>query len=49
MPAEWLTSTTERPADAKPVPSDGQVVVVDHLTKRFGDLVAVDDLSFGVT
>ena len=29
-------------------PGDGPVVFAEHLTKRFGDLLAVDDLSFAL-
>ena len=32
---------------AAPV-AEGSVVLADHLTKRFGDLLAVDDLSFSL-
>src|SRR5580765_3065241 len=28
--------------------TEGPVVLADHLTKRFGDLLAVDDLSFSL-
>jgi ABC-2 type transport system ATP-binding protein len=35
------------PAVASPI-RDGAVVCVEHLTKRFGDAVAVDDLSFAL-
>jgi len=28
--------------------AEGPVVLADHLTKRFGDLLAVDDLSFSL-
>lgn len=38
------------PPAASAAPADDQpaTVVVDHVTKRFGDLVAVDDVSFAV-
>jgi ABC-2 type transport system ATP-binding protein len=45
--------TDARPPDrvrpARAVPSGPDVLVVEHLTKRFGERLAVDDLSFSVT
>jgi branched-chain amino acid transport system ATP-binding protein len=38
---------TAAPADAPPLP-DGVLLRVEHLTMRFGGLVAVDDVSFDV-
>ena len=43
-------ATTSQPAPrqgAAPV-AEAPVVLAEHLTKRFGDLLAVDDLSFGL-
>jgi ABC-2 type transport system ATP-binding protein len=45
------TATTARPVAEPPVvslPGDAAVVCVEHLTKRFGELLAVDDLSFAL-
>jgi hypothetical protein len=39
------TSHAVQPKAASPV-ADGPVVCTEHLSKRFGDLAAVDDLSF---
>ena len=40
----------ERPRQRRPAPSPSseQVLVVEHLTKQFGDRLAVDDVSFSV-
>ncbi len=47
-----------RRAPSSPIPAearaslapggDGEVIVVEHLTRRFGDFIAVDDISFSV-
>ena len=43
-------ATAALPAAVRtPVDAGEAVVVVEHLTKRFGDVVAVDDLSFSLT
>ena len=36
------------PTPTEPLPADGTVVRAEHLTKRFGEVLAVDDLSFGL-
>ena len=39
------------PAEARaslPPAGDGEVIAVEHLTRRFGDFTAVDDISFSV-
>jgi ABC-2 type transport system ATP-binding protein len=41
-----LSAAAPRPLD--PSVEDGPVILAEHLTKRFGDLVAVDDLSFAL-
>ncbi len=40
--------TAPEPEAAKPLLADGAVIRVEHLTKRFGDVLAVDDLSFAL-
>ena len=41
----WTTSKTK--GDAK-APFTGDAIVVDHITKKYGDFTAVDDVSFSV-
>ena len=36
------------PAPVEPSAGDGAVIRAEHLTKRFGDVLAVDDLSFAL-
>jgi ABC-2 type transport system ATP-binding protein len=36
------------PAPVQPSVADGAVIRAEHLTKRFGDVLAVDDLSFAL-
>jgi ABC-2 type transport system ATP-binding protein len=36
------------PEPVKPSVGDGPVICAEHLTKRFGDVLAVDDLSFAL-
>jgi ABC-2 type transport system ATP-binding protein len=43
-----VTQTQLVPVAAMARPSDGAVVRAESLTKRFGDLLAVDDLSFSL-
>ena len=42
------TLAPAQPARSRRVAASPVVVQVDHLTKRFGSLVAVDDLTFGI-
>jgi ABC-2 type transport system ATP-binding protein len=53
MTETTLTTTSTAAAGrssggAAPPPGDGYTVVVDHVTKRYGDNTVVDDLSFSV-
>ena len=50
MPAVTTSQTlTLAPPERRlHVAASPDVVSVDHLTKRFGSLVAVDDLTFGL-
>src|SRR4026207_1422894 len=47
---ELMTTTSHAVAGSPPFRAlvEGEVVQAEHLTKRFGDLVAVDDLSFAL-
>jgi ABC-2 type transport system ATP-binding protein len=47
MPPDLLTAV-ERTAPAAAAAPAAEVVSVEHLSKRFGELVAVDDLTFGL-
>ncbi|HSP29659.1 MAG TPA: ATP-binding cassette domain-containing protein [Ilumatobacteraceae bacterium] len=48
-PEERSTTRTTRPRHAEPVASGAEYIVkVDHVTKRYGDHIVVDDLSFSV-
>ena len=42
------TTSTLAPRQVAAPVAEGPVVLADHLTKRFGDLLAVDDLSFSL-
>lgn len=42
------TATTAQPPMTAPRPTGGDAIAVDGLTKRFGDFIAVDRLSFRV-
>ena len=42
------TLPVTQPKPVKPSVGDGGVVRAEHLTKRFGDVLAVDDLSFAL-
>jgi ABC-2 type transport system ATP-binding protein len=37
-----------KPATGCEAPSSGDAIVVDHITKKYGDFTAVDDVSFNV-
>ena len=37
-----------KPAAACDAPANGDAIVVDHITKKYGDFTAVDDVSFNV-
>jgi ABC-2 type transport system ATP-binding protein len=43
----WFTSKTQT-AEGCPTPASGDAIVVDHITKKYGDFTAVDDVSFNV-
>ena len=43
----WFTSKTQT-AEGCPTPVSGDAIVVDHITKKYGDFTAVDDISFDV-
>ncbi len=44
----WFKPTTTVTADGCPDPPSGNAIVVDHITKKYGDFTAVDDVSFNV-
>ena len=44
----WFKPTTTVTADGCPEPPSGNAIVVDHITKKYGDFTAVDDVSFNV-
>ncbi len=43
----WF-SAKSRPSAACDAPASGDAIVVDHVTKKYGDFTAVDDVSFNV-
>ena len=43
----WF-KTDAKPAAACEAPGSGDAIVVDHITKKYGDFIAVDDISFAV-
>ena len=43
----WF-SPKSKPAAACDAPASGDAIVVDHITKKYGDFTAVDDVSFNV-
>ncbi len=43
----WFT-TKSKPAAGCDAPASGDAIVVDHITKKYGDFTAVDDVSFSV-
>ena len=48
MPAELLTDAERQTMPTRRHVERGEVVQVEHLSKRFGELLAVDDLTFGL-
>ena len=44
----WFKTTTTPIAGGCPEPPNGDAIVVDHITKKYGDFTAVDDVSFTV-
>jgi ABC-2 type transport system ATP-binding protein len=44
----WFKSTTTVTPDGCPDPPNGDAIVVDHITKKYGDFTAVDDVTFTV-
>jgi ABC-2 type transport system ATP-binding protein len=44
----WFKPATTLTADGCPDPPNGDAIVVDHITKKYGDFTAVDDVSFTV-
>ena len=44
----WFTFKA-KPDAACEAPASGDAIVVDHITKKYGDFTAVDDVSFAVT
>ena len=43
----WF-SPKSKPMAACDAPTNGDAIVVDHITKKYGDFTAVDDVSFSV-
>src|SRR5215813_5538559 len=43
----WFTPKTKTAASCA-TPASGDAIVVDHITKKYGDFTAVDDVSFSV-
>ena len=43
----WFTPKS-KPGTGWDIPANGDAIVVDHITKKFGDFTAVDDVSFKV-
>jgi ABC-2 type transport system ATP-binding protein len=43
----WF-SPKSKPSAACDAPANGDAIVVDHVTKKYGDFTAVDDVSFNV-
>src|SRR6202167_5779032 len=43
----WFSPKTQ-PSAACEAPASGDAIVVDHITKKYGDFTAVDDVSFNV-
>src|SRR5271166_6925393 len=43
----WF-SPKSKPSATCDAPASGDAIVVDHVTKKYGDFVAVDDVSFNV-
>src|SRR5580698_7403157 len=44
----WFKRTTTLTDAGCPEPPNGDAIVVDHITKKYGDFTAVDDVSFNV-
>ena len=43
----WLSPKSQSSAGCN-APATGDAIVVDHVTKKYGDFTAVDDVSFNV-
>src|SRR3974377_998803 len=43
----WFAPKPKAPAHCE-APTSGDAIVVDHITKKYGDFTAVDDVSFSV-
>src|SRR5215469_9259415 len=43
----WFSSKSQPSAGCN-APATGDAIVVDHVTKKYGDFTAVDDISFNV-
>ncbi len=43
----WFTPKS-KPVAGCETPASGDAIVVDHITKKYGDFTAVDDVSFNV-
>ena len=48
MSSTATIARAQEPAEREAVPADAPVVCAEHLTKRFGEVLAVDDLTFAL-
>ena len=44
----WFRSQAPPPSAGESPSANGDAIVVDHITKKYGDFTAVDDVSFNV-